>query len=122
MPWFVRKQKMGQAQQINGRDETWTLGFLGDVIMTRDPWMHRIDISRAVGAPLVLTADHDGVLVDDVVREWAQRHGRPFTLHLTGPAGGTWGEGGPVLEFDAVEFCRALSVRGTAPLDTEVPF
>lgn len=121
-PWFVRRQKMGAAQEINGRDEVWSLGFLIDVIMTRDPWMHRVDISRAVGVPLVLTADHDGVLVDDVVREWAQRHGRPFTLHLTGPAGGTWGEGGPVLEFDAVEFCRALSGRGTAPLDTEVPF
>jgi hypothetical protein len=92
------------------------------VIMTRDPWMHRVDISHATGAPLVLTADHDGVLVDDVVQEWAARHGRPFTLRLTGPAGGTWGEGGPELEFDAVEFCRALSGRGTAPLDTEVPF
>jgi hypothetical protein len=62
------------------------------------------------------------VLVADVVEEWAQRHGRPFTLRLTGPAGGTWGTGGPELEFDAVEFCRALSGRGTAPLDTEVPF
>ena len=120
-PWFMRRTKAG-TQVVNGREEMWLLGFLTDVIMTRDPWMHRVDISRAVGAPLVLTADHDGVLVDDVVREWAQRHGRPFTLHLTGPAGGTWGEGGPVLEFDAVEFCRALSGRGTAPLDTEVPF
>jgi uncharacterized protein (TIGR03083 family) len=122
MPWFVRRQKMGQAQQINGRDEAWTLGFLGDVIMTRDPWMHRVDIARATGAPLVLTADHDGVLVDDVVREWAERHGHPFTLRLTGPAGGTWGSGGQELEFDAVEFCRAVSGRGHAPLDTEVPF
>lgn len=121
-PWFVRGRKMPGTQSVNGRDEAWTLGFLSDVIMTRDPWMHRVDISRATGAPLVLTADHDGVLVDDVVREWAARHGRPFTLRLTGPAGGTWGEGGPELEFDAVEFCRALSGRGTAPLDTEVPF
>jgi hypothetical protein len=70
----------------------------------------------------VLTADHDGVLVDDVVHEWAERHGEPFTLHLTGPAGGTWGSGGPKLEFDAVEFCRSISGRGTAPFDTEVPF
>lgn len=121
-PWFLRGRKMPGTQLVNGRDEEWTLGFLNDVIMTRDPWMHRVDISRAVGAPLVLTADHDGVLVDDVVREWAARHGQPFTLRLTGPAGGTWGSGGPSLEFDAVEFCRALSGRGTAPMDTEVPF
>ncbi|MGW6933641.1 maleylpyruvate isomerase family mycothiol-dependent enzyme [Lentzea sp. NPDC054927] len=122
MPWFVRRQKMGQAQQVNGSDETWTLGFLSDVIMTRDPWMHRVDIADATGAPLVLTADHDGVLVDDVVREWAQRHGRLFRLTLTGPAGSTWGSDGTALEFDAVEFCRALSGRGTAALATEVPF
>ncbi|WP_198681076.1 maleylpyruvate isomerase family mycothiol-dependent enzyme [Lentzea terrae] len=70
-PWFLRGRKMPGTQLVNGRDEEWTLGFLNDVIMTRDPWMHRVDISRAVGAPLVLTADHDGVLVDDVVREWA---------------------------------------------------
>ncbi|MDX8148086.1 maleylpyruvate isomerase family mycothiol-dependent enzyme [Lentzea sp. BCCO 10_0061] len=122
MPWFVRRQKMPAAQVVNAREETWTLGFLSDVIMTRDPWMHRTDLARATGAPLVLTAEHDGVLVDDVVREWHERLGRPVTLRLTGPAGGTWGEGGPELEFDAVEFCRALSGRGTAPLDTEVPF
>ncbi|MFJ8963376.1 maleylpyruvate isomerase family mycothiol-dependent enzyme [Lentzea sp. NPDC102401] len=122
MPWFVRRQKMPAAQVVNAREETWTLGFLSDVIMTRDPWMHRIDLARATGAPLVLTAEHDGVLVDDVVREWHERLARPVALRLTGPAGGTWGEGGPELEFDAVEFCRALSGRGTAPLDTEVPF
>lgn len=122
MPWFVRRQKMPAAQVVNSREETWTLGFLSDVIMTRDPWMHRTDLARATGAPLVLTAEHDGVLVDDVVREWHERLGRPVALRLTGPAGGTWGEGGPELEFDAVEFCRALSGRGTAPLDTEVPF
>ncbi|SFR26565.1 TIGR03083 family protein [Lentzea waywayandensis] len=122
MPWFVRRQKMPAAQVVNAREETWTLGFLSDVIMTRDPWMHRTDIARATGAPMVLTAEHDGVLVDDVVSEWRERLGRPVTLRLTGPAGGTWGEGGPELEFDAVEFCRALSGRGTAPLDTEVPF
>ncbi|NKE62087.1 maleylpyruvate isomerase family mycothiol-dependent enzyme [Lentzea sp. PSKA42] len=121
-PWFARRHKMPTTETVNGREEAWTLGFVTDVIMTRDPWMHRTDIAKATGAPMVLTADHDGVLVDDVVHEWAERHGRPFTLHLTGPAGGTWGSDGPKLEFDAVEFCRALSGRGTAPLDTEVPF
>ncbi|GHH56892.1 maleylpyruvate isomerase family mycothiol-dependent enzyme [Lentzea cavernae] len=122
MPWFLRRQKMSPAQVVNGREETWTLGFLSDVIMTRDPWMHRSDLARALGVPMVLTAEHDGVLVDDVVREWFERLGRPVAVRLTGPAGGTWGEGGPELEFDAVEFCRALSGRGTAPLSTEVPF
>jgi len=38
---------------------------------------------------MVLTPDHDARIVADVVAEWAGRHGRPFTLHLTGPAGGS---------------------------------
>jgi len=66
------------------------------------------------------------VLVADVVMEWAGRHGQPYTAHLTGPAGGRWstGEGGPVLELDAVEFCRTLSGRaaGDGLLGVQVPF
>ena len=52
--------------------------------------MHRLDIARATGHAPVLTADHDGVIVADVVAEWARRHGRPYRLELTGPAGGVW--------------------------------
>jgi uncharacterized protein (TIGR03083 family) len=125
-PGLIRRGTMPVSQHINGRDETWALGYLIDVILTRDPWMHRIDIVRSTGARHVLTAQHDGVLVADVVAEWADRHGRPYSLHLTGPAGGSWssGSGGPVLEMDAVDFCRAVSGRGSAGalLDTEVPF
>jgi hypothetical protein len=87
--------------------------------------MHRVDITDACGARMVLTAEHDGVLVDDVVREWADRHGRPFRLELTGPAGGSWsrGDGGPELSGDAIDFCRRLSGRAPAegPLATQVP-
>lgn len=104
----------------------WTLGYLFDIIHTRDPWMHRIDISRAVGRDVVLSADHDGRIVADVVADWASRHGQPFTLTLTGPAGGcyTAGDGGPDLELDAVEFCRILCGRGqgTGLLATGAPF
>jgi uncharacterized protein (TIGR03083 family) len=125
-PGFIRRRVMPELMQIGGRDEAWTLGFLIDIILTRDPWMHRADIARATGATHVLTAEHDGVLVADVVAEWAARHGQPYTLHLTGPAGGTWasGEDGALIEADAVEFCRLLSGRGRAdgPLDIQVPF
>jgi uncharacterized protein (TIGR03083 family) len=122
MPRFLRARRMPGTQRVNGADEAWTLGFLSDVIMTRDPWMHRTDLAHAVGVPLVLTPEHDGVLVADVVGEWFERLGRPVALHLTGPAGGRWGDGAPELEADAVEFCRALCGRGSAPLGTEVPF
>ena len=43
--------------------------------------MHRVDISLATDRPRHLTHDHDGVLVDDVVTEWASRHGQPYSLH-----------------------------------------
>jgi len=104
----------------------WTFGYLFDIIHTRDPWLHRIDICRATDRDPKLTADHDGRIVADVVRDWAPRHGQGFTLTLTGPAGGafTSGNGATVLELDAVEFCRILSgrVTGTGLLATPVTF
>lgn len=127
-PWFIRRTTMPPLV-IDGNPETWTLGYLVDVILTRDPWTHRMDICRALGHTMQLSADHDGVLVADVVAEWAVRHGKDFSLHLTGPAGGTWqvGVNGPQLELDAVEFCRVLSKRpGAVPFETlmsaQVPF
>ena len=126
-PGFVRRRTI--PQRVNGSAERWTLAYLLDVILTRDPWTHRMDICRALGREPVLTADHDGVLVADVVAEWSARHGKEFSLHLTGPAGGSWhvGEDGPAIEVDAIEFCRVLSGRaGAVPLETllstEVPF
>ena len=105
---------------------TRPLGYLMGRIYTRDAWMHRIDIARATGRDPLLTADHDGRIVADVVAEWAGDHGRPYRLELTGPAGGTWaaGTGGEDLALDAVEFCRILSGRapGEGLLAHQVPF
>ena len=107
-------------------EEPWTIGYLFDIIHTRDPWLHRIDISRAIGREVALSADHDGRIVADVVADWARRHGQPFTLTLTGPAGGSFtaGAGGHELDLDAVEFARVLSGRGQGAglLATAVPF
>lgn len=129
-PRLVRSRTMPDLQPVGGRpdspSEPWTFGYLLDVVLTRDPWMHRTDIAAATGREMELTADHDGVIVADVVHEWAGRHGQPCHLTLTGVAGGSWtfGAGGPHLERDAVEFCRVLAGRGTAEglLATEVPF
>ena len=125
-PAFARKRNMPGDQLIGGRRERWRLGFLVDVCYTRDVWMHRVDIARATGRELVLTPEHDGVLIADIAREWAERHGQPCTLTLTGPAGGSWrwGEGGSSYSLDAVEFARILSGRaeGDGLLATPVPF
>lgn len=106
--------------------EKWRLGYLIDIIYLRDAWMHRLDTAGATGADLVLTADHDGRIVADVVAEWARRHGQPFTLELTGIAGGvfTADGGGEPIVVDAAEFCSVLAGRGEATglLATIVPF
>jgi uncharacterized protein (TIGR03083 family) len=104
------------------------LGHLMDVILTRDVWMHRVDIARATGRQLDLDPAFDGRIVEDVVAEWAGRHGQPFVLTLTGPAGGRFGQGpadaAAHMELDAVELCRILSGRaeGTGLLGTRVVF
>ena len=105
---------------------TVKLGFVNDHIYTRDTWIHRVDISRATARPMVLTPDHDGRIVEDIVADWAQRHGQPYRLVLSGPAGGDFsaGGGGEEHRLDAVEFCRLVSGRGSASglLSTRVPF
>jgi uncharacterized protein (TIGR03083 family) len=119
--WAVRMRQDPPFDQ-----ERWRFGYLVDTIFTRDPWMHRLDICRATGREMTLTAEHDVRLVADVVAEWAGRHGQPFTLILTGPAGGQWqsGSGGEHVELDALEFCWTLSGRAPATglLATRVPF
>jgi uncharacterized protein (TIGR03083 family) len=119
-------RRMPMKEEVDGVPETWKLGYLFETILTRDPWMHRVDIARATGREMVLTHDHDGRIIADVVAEWARRHGQPFTLVLTGPVGCTYvnGEGGEHLTIDAVEFCRILSGRaeGTGLLSHSVPF
>lgn len=105
------------------------IGYLYDLIFTRDVWMHRVDVCRAVGREMTLTPEHDGRVVADVVREWAASHREAFTLRLEGPAGATFTQGSPSvgapeITLGAVEFCRIVSGRGDGSglLSNTVPF
>lgn len=109
--------------------EKWALGYLIGTIYLRDLWMHRIDATQVTDHEMVLTADHDGRIVADVVAEWARRHGKPFDLTLTGPAGGRYtipGRGATHehIELDAIDFCLMLADRAEADglMTTIVPF
>ncbi len=119
-------RRVPMKEEVNGVTETWRMGYLLDIILTRDTWMHRVDIARATGREFIASADHDGRIVADAVAEWARRHGEPFTLELTGAAGGTFvaGRDGDEFTLDAVELCRTFSGRSTGEglLATEVPF
>ena len=86
----------------------------------------RYSVRRAIGREMVLSSEHDGRIIADVVTDWARRHGQPFTLTLSGPAGAVYtaGENGPDIDLDAVEFCRILSGRanGSGLLAVRVVF
>ena len=63
------------------------LGYLYDIGFTRDVWMHRVDLSRAIGRTFDATAQHDGRIVADIIAEWATTHTDPFTSSPVLPAG-----------------------------------
>jgi hypothetical protein len=93
------------------------VGYLFDVIYIRDMWMHRIDITRAAGRPFAGDAT-DGEVVGRVIRDLGRRwHGPAVQLEL--PGHGSWllGDGKPstLVTTDAIEYCRLLSGRSTAP-------
>lgn len=100
-----------RLQDVGG---TFTFRGLFEVILTRDTWIHRVDLSQATGKPLEMTDAHDGRLIADLVRDWATRFESPFLLHLRGSVGGDYrrGEGGDEIELEAIEFARLLSGRG----------
>lgn len=110
---------------VEGMPNKGNFGHLMDVVYTRDVFMHRIDISRAVGRELC-PGENDRRIVEDAVGEWARRHQQPVEVVLRGPAGGKFvqGSGGPRIEMDALEFCRVLSGRapGEGLLRTKIFF
>jgi uncharacterized protein (TIGR03083 family) len=88
------------------------VSYLFDMGFTRDTWMHRVDLTQAAGTAFDADPGHDGRIVADLVAEWAT-HGEPFTLALSGPAGGVYvsGNSGEQVELDAIQFCRVLAGR-----------
>ncbi|HVF06130.1 MAG TPA: maleylpyruvate isomerase family mycothiol-dependent enzyme [Frankiaceae bacterium] len=89
------------------------LSWIADVVYTRDTFLHRVDVCRATGREVVVD-DVERRVIADIVREWAGRHGAPFVLRLTGPAGATYGSGtgGAEIACDAVDFARYVGGRG----------
>ena len=124
LQWRHRLRWIPMSMQDDGG--RFSLRELYEVILTRDTWIHRVDITRATGRDMALTPEHDGRLVEDCVLDWAKKHRRPFSLVLSGPAGGRFeaGTGEPPIDVDAVEFIRALSGRGVQQeiLGTRVVF
>jgi len=90
-----------------------TMGELCSVVLTRDVWAHRLDLARAVGTDPSIDPLVDGRIVADIVADWAHRHDQPFSLTLTGAAGGAFsaGQAGQSLTTDALDFARVMAGR-----------
>lgn len=67
LPGFVRALPMP-----DGAGGLIRVGYLLNTILTRDMWMHRVDICRATGRDHVQTNEHDGRIVALVVRDLAK--------------------------------------------------
>jgi uncharacterized protein (TIGR03083 family) len=120
IPAFLRALTL----PIPGLDQPRSLGYLFDLIFTRDMWMHRVDISTATGRKISLDAAHDGRTVALVIRDLAEKsnhglQGRSALLELTGAAGGSYHIGrnptpDATIEMDALAFCVLTSGREKA--------
>jgi uncharacterized protein (TIGR03083 family) len=97
----------------SGMPTRTTMGELCAVVLTRDVWAHRLDLARALGKPPTIDPRVDARVVADIVADWAARHEQPFTLILTGEAGGTFrsGPSAPTLTLDALDFARLMAGR-----------
>lgn len=118
VPALVRRQRVGRMYPEEPLADD-RLSYMLDVLGLRDPWMHRVDLTRATGRPLVL-GGHDRVVVAQVIADLGGAwQGPPVLLELTGPAGGRWalGQGAPVATVRAgtVAYLRALSGRNDHP-------
>jgi hypothetical protein len=83
------------------------------VIHSRDTWMHRLDICRAISRTFEQTKEHDGRINELVVLDLGQSlknklGSHAFTLMLTGIAGGIWkigkDESKADIEMDTLDF------------------
>ncbi|PKW17252.1 maleylpyruvate isomerase family mycothiol-dependent enzyme [Saccharopolyspora spinosa] len=96
------------------------VGYVVDVLLTRDMWMHRIDICRATGRAFE-AHEHDRGVVEQVLRDLDDTwQAPPLVLELTGAVAGAWqiGSGAPVatVRGDAVSVMRMFSGRAQPEL------
>lgn len=104
------------------------LGYIQDILLARDLWMHRDDVCQALGRPF-----DAGPYAEEMIAQvmldvddgpfWGDRPA--VVLELTGPGGGTYrlgrGEAVGHAAIDAVAYMRTLSGRDDKPSLTGDP-
>jgi uncharacterized protein (TIGR03083 family) len=99
------------------------IGYLTDVIYTRDMWIHRLDIARATRRAMALSPDHDGRIIALAARDLSTTldpilRGADAIYGLTGPAGGRFRFGANdhpavTIRIDALDFAWLAAGRLT---------
>ncbi|MEU4604390.1 maleylpyruvate isomerase family mycothiol-dependent enzyme [Kribbella sp. NPDC023972] len=98
------------------------LGYIWDILLARDLWMHRDDVCQAVGRPFDAGPYAEEIIAQvvydvDTLPFWGERPA--VVLELTGQGGGTYrlGRDEPVgrAAVDAVSYMRTLSGRDDNP-------
>ncbi len=118
-PELIRRVSMS----IEGfEDFRLSLGYIQDILLARDLWMHRDDVCQALGRsfdPGPYAAEIVAQVMYDVIHGpfWGERSA--VEVELTGPGGGTYqlGRGAPVgrAAVDAVSYMRTVSGRDDTP-------
>lgn len=110
------------------------IGYVTDLVYTRDMWVHRLDLARATDRSMTLTAAHDGrmiaLMMHDLALALAPRLGDlAISFDLTDPAGGRFRLGSTdvpaaTLRLDALDFAwlaagrsQAAEMRGLVTVD-----
>lgn len=124
-PELVRRVSM----TIDGFDDfKLSLGYIQDILLARDLWMHRDDVCQALGRPFdpgPNAAEIVAQVMYDVIDGpfWGQRPA--VEVELTGKGGGTYrlGRDEPVgrAAVDAVSYMRTVSGRDDHPEVTGDP-
>lgn len=89
------------------------LGYLVNPILSRDNYMHRVDIARATGREFPCDAT-DLRLAEDVLRDWVRRRDVDATITLDDSATYVAGAGRSQIRATIPDLMRVLSGRGDA--------
>ena len=120
LPWLLRVLRVPSGPPLG----ITPIGYITDLIYTRDMWMHRLEISRTSEREMTLTEAHDGRIIELVMRDLGQMlrrrlRERNIRVELTGPAGGVFDFGSgsdpsATIQMDALAFNWLASGR-TSP-------
>lgn len=119
-PGLIRRMQV-KVEGVPGFDKL-SLGYIQDILLARDLWMHRDDVCQALGRSFDAGPYAEALIAQVMldVQDGPFWKGLPVELVLTGPGGGTYrlGDGTPIagVRTDAVGYMRTLSGRDDHPI------